>query len=572
MSLLDEDKEDLKRPFGENPGTGRKVNESGLGRFKSLNKYANLTNKYRKESDSNRATTAPAPTLASPSPIDASKHSNQEASVINNDTVEHFRGTSTSEVGAKSVQTDSSNTLDMKVGADPHPLNTDIFGSEILSQCSHEPTEVSEKSVTAKVSADMHQVINEIASQPEQSPCAAEPRIIKSDDIKVGAMSVHNDREFLNEKPHQDSLKVSAALHPQPNYSLNELNLKSKSVQNDKKVSANVGALSVRSQFEVGSIVSAKIRPLDLKELVPQVSVLTISGAQRVILDFLFEQCVFNNSLITPPLTKESLLAKTQIKEETALSSIKRLRSKHLIDRVDYKDGKGGWTRYKLAEITYKELLNIKNTRTPFVISSEQSNVRAKVGSIVSADPSSKIDRNLNNITNYTNAPTLHISWFKALNFVPVSPINPMQVNTSIRKLVEEKLSQDDVQNFINRFMTWLSGQGRVNSALALFCDKLKEYANEGDSAVLYVQTSDEIQIELELAKRAEKMRQDLELIAQTKRHEISVLNDLKFEDWYEKASDEELLKLQRPNSLMEFRGEIYKKTIKGIFLGTEEI
>ena len=61
--------------------------------------------------------------------------------------------------------------------------------------------------------------------------------------------------------------------------------------------------------------------------------------------------------------------------------------------------------------------------------------------------------------------------------------------------------------------MIWLSGQRKVNSSIAIFCYKLKEYANEGDSAVLYVRTQEEIQMEIALAQKAEKMRLELELI-----------------------------------------------------------
>ncbi|HPI41025.1 MAG TPA: hypothetical protein PLJ21_09485 [Pseudobdellovibrionaceae bacterium] len=46
MGLLDNDAEDLK-DRAKRTGTGRKVNQSGLGAFKSLSKYSILTAKYR---------------------------------------------------------------------------------------------------------------------------------------------------------------------------------------------------------------------------------------------------------------------------------------------------------------------------------------------------------------------------------------------------------------------------------------------------------------------------------------------------------------------------------------------
>ena len=103
--------------------------------------------------------------------------------------------------------------------------------------------------------------------------------------------------------------------------------------------------------------------------------------------------------------------------------------------------------------------------------------------------PSKIVSSNLNNLPILTSTEVgtdnLNKGWFKTLDFSKVRPIGAMQVNSSIRNLIEQKLDQDDAQNFINRFMPWMSLQTRVNNPLGLFCDKFKEYATEGDSAIL---------------------------------------------------------------------------------------
>ncbi len=58
MGLLDSDEEELRR--APNPtGSGRKVNQSGLGAFKGINKYSNLTAKYRDTASASAENTKP---------------------------------------------------------------------------------------------------------------------------------------------------------------------------------------------------------------------------------------------------------------------------------------------------------------------------------------------------------------------------------------------------------------------------------------------------------------------------------------------------------------------------------
>lgn len=608
MSLLDSDAEELKNraALPSSGSTGRKTNQSGLGAFKTLSKYSNLTAKYRKNgTQENSGTQNPSSveqfrgTFSKDLSIDSKSVQTQSeiAPTINKNKFENSQcevsasshNVSIENLNQKSVQSgldaaltiDSDDLIITSIIDEHYPINQ--------SQCVAEPTNISfdykELSFECVNAPTLNPTDNKLISNESNdviktnlldhtqyihAPTSTYDEDINSQcDVSAPSKDPSIENSELKSVRELPDLEIKSKIASKLEKQIRQTSevgtyLSAKSVQLKNKPSA----LPVQTQGEVSSKVGAKLRPIQFDTLVPQVSILTLSGAQRQILEFLFDQCVWNNSLITPPITKEQLITATNLKEETAISSVKRLRSKLLVDRFDYKDGKAGWTRYQLAEITYKELLNFRNTNSTFATETNflPGKVSAKVGATVSANLPSKIDSNINNITNYTNAPTYTSSWFKTLNFAPVHPINPMQVNSSIRRLVEEKLDQDDAQNFINRFMTWLSGQGRVNSPIAIFCDKFKEYANEGDSAILYVKTQEEIKIELELAQKAEKMRLEIELIERTKSFEKSKQDDLTFENWYSMATDEELLHLQQPNALFEFKSEIYKKTIKGIY------
>ena len=97
-------------------------------------------------------------------------------------------------------------------------------------------------------------------------------------------------------------------------------------------------------------------------------------------------------------------------------------------------------------------------------------------------------------------------NWFDLLDFSPVSPIGPMQVNSSIRNLVQEKLQPEQVQDFLNRFKSWLFAQQKVQNPLGMFCDKLKEFATEGDSAILNAMTDEDRELGVKFLEENQKI------------------------------------------------------------------
>ena len=159
-------------------------------------------------------------------------------------------------------------------------------------------------------------------------------------------------------------------------------------------------------------------------------------------------------------------------------------------------------------------------------------------------------------------------SWFKDLDFTLLKHIKPMMVNTTIRKLVEEKLQPEDVQIFISKFKNWLPTQSKIQNPLGIFCDKLKQYAQEGDSEVLYALSDDEIEAEKQFALDIEKRRSELELIAKAKKYQLEQENELKFKAWIESAEEEEdKIKLYPENAFAKFGSDIYLMGLKATFL-----
>jgi hypothetical protein len=99
-----------------------------------------------------------------------------------------------------------------------------------------------------------------------------------------------------------------------------------------------------------------------------------------------------------------------------------------------------------------------------------------------------------------------------------------------------------------------------------MFCEKLKELAVEGDSAILACMTEEERQIELEFAQQVEKAKSEMALIAKSKEYSAKQEFESRFENWYSSTSKQEHEKLHAGNGLVEYGTEIYKNVLKEKF------
>jgi hypothetical protein len=291
-----------------------------------------------------------------------------------------------------------------------------------------------------------------------------------------------------------------------------------------------------------------------------------VSTFQRKILQVIFQEIQANPfEKETRPLNIQqlgSLLGVVDIKGfESLRIVVLRLEKSGFLIKTKIKTGRSGWTQYSLPNQAFDQLLKISQIEKP-VIKDEQSTNKPVTKPVI--DSSSKIVSNINNLSNYLEPQNQ--DWFKELDFSAVSPVGPMQVNSSIRAMVKESLTPETTQEFINRFKSWMATQSKVNNPLGLFCDKLKELAKEGDSPVLAFMTEEERKIQTEFSLQVEKAKIELELIQKVKDHDQKSKLEKEFESWYASASDEELLEEQKPNTFLDFKGEMYKKAIKGLF------
>jgi len=85
------------------------------------------------------------------------------------------------------------------------------------------------------------------------------------------------------------------------------------------------------------------------------------TGIQRKILLAIFNSCQFSLNKISPPISIDYLNLSLKIQKSSIRKTIQRLEKKGFIIRSEFKNGRGGWTKYSLPESVYNQLLQDKN-------------------------------------------------------------------------------------------------------------------------------------------------------------------------------------------------------------------
>jgi predicted transcriptional regulator len=168
----------------------------------------------------------------------------------------------------------------------------------------------------------------------------------------------------------------------------------SKVAANDEQTVSKVAASVVLPQVAPLETVSATVsttvskvvanREQTVSKVVAEFSLSALVGLQRQILIFLFTESQANRSDISSPMTLEHLVEQFGSTEKTVKNAIYRLTKKSLISRVEYKNGRGGWTRYKISKDAFQEIL--RNDTVSKVVANRKQTV-SKVPAKPEAQP-----------------------------------------------------------------------------------------------------------------------------------------------------------------------------------------
>jgi hypothetical protein len=266
--------------------------------------------------------------------------------------------------------------------------------------------------------------------------------------------------------------------------------------------------------------------------------ILGLIGKEKKLLFFIFQKCVSLGSLETQIVTTEELLSFLDVSSIRLRNLIFRLQyEKQLLKVTQVHLGRSGWRKFSLEKEVFQIIrLHLSSDKALAEREQSVSNASPKALAYPLAEPSRQTDRGLvsqfeneensfpkketkEKLSTLSNSAKRQTTWnFANLDFSAVHPINLTIVNVAIQRDAEMTLTQEVVQDFINRFATYLSFQNakKIQNSCGLFCSELKKLINpseNGRTQVLDFETEAERKINAEMAQKIIKIQMENELV-----------------------------------------------------------
>jgi len=268
----------------------------------------------------------------------------------------------------------------------------------------------------------------------------------------------------------------------------------------------------------------------------------SIVGLQRRIVVFVFEETKSSREKVTAPISIQNLAESCKTTSMAAQVTIRRLEKKGVLLRGEYKNGRGGWTRYELPNDLFQELLQ-QETQNKLRTNLEQSwnKLRSQPRTELRTSPSSsssilniyktttseEVVQNQSTKGGFELSPEWQEVDIEALSSIGFSKHHLIQIAR------QELLTPDLVQDSISAFAFDLKTNGKekgINSPINFFMGILRKgmpytppdnYVSPKDTAIRKI---------LEIRKKEEESAKELK--------------ELEFRKWLRETPVEEKKKL----------------------------
>ena len=175
----------------------------------------------------------------------------------------------------------------------------------------------------------------------------------------------------------------------------------------------------------------------------------SLVGLQRNTLLFIYDSCRNQGSRVSPPITVQNAAAAVESTLAAVRKAIQRLEIKGFINRSSYKDGRGGWTCYELAESTYRDLLQIE---TRVKVEPMLSQTRVKVGPQPEPQPEPSLSSSSSDLFSNKDLTTTEANQdlWQSVTWQILAPHGFTE--THLRQLQDSKVDPEKLQKSIEAF------------------------------------------------------------------------------------------------------------------------
>ena len=355
--------------------------------------------------------------------------------------------------------------------------------------------------------------------------------------------------------------------------------LRKESEINWSQTGAKLEPTFTQTGAKLGTEVEPKVEPNWSQtgaKLEPTESFFSLPTLQKEITIFIHNLCKISRDKKTKPVVIEQIAASCQSTIAAVKKAIQRLEKKKVINRLNFKNGRGGWSIYELANMTFQELLFLE---TGAKLEPNWSQTGAKLGTEVEPQveptpPSSSSYyiynnkyNNINQVTTKENTESIEadgdfpIEW-KKINYGPLRHIGFSE--TQLLQLYSKKLNIPEVvQESIYHFAFGLENVEKTKG----YKDPLNVLMGVLRQGHAWIETNYE-----SVTDRA--LRQILEEKQRANEKRVNLhkeIFELEFKNWFTSVSEKKLKELlpEVNFSFGKYSGEVENQA-KNLFRRTE--
>jgi len=238
-------------------------------------------------------------------------------------------------------------------------------------------------------------------------------------------------------------------------------------------------------------------------------------GLQKKIIEIIYRFCRISGEKTTDKISLEFLSSNCKANTAVVQVTTRRLISKGVLSKFDSKEGRGGWTRYSLPDVVYKELFQLE---TENKLSTNAEQTENKLSTQPRTEPRTSgpysSSNNLNIITTNTGEPE-----FSAEITLPNNLSRFGISKNNLQKLVDDKLCSLELMQKSIEALSFDVENGKTGNLAAILFGVLrsgKEYISQKYSETLQQELEQELK-RIQESEENQKKILEIKLLKQFK-------------------------------------------------------
>ena len=295
-----------------------------------------------------------------------------------------------------------------------------------------------------------------------------------------------------------------------------------------------------------------------IDETIDKFSFTEVTGIQRIVLVYVFNSCLKELSFISEKISIENLCKAAKTSPFSVKKSVLRLRDKGLLSKGEYKNGRGGWTRYIISKAVYQEMNYLKQNGLLTIDETIDETVDETVDKLVTqleTSPSSSSSITNKETTTTTSRPELPENWLS----IDYSEIDGFSKTHLMQLFRHGGLDPGSIQESIDAFVFDLSVNKKEKNIRG---DKISFFLGIMKRQGVYSPPENYESPKLRAAR----------LWQEAKNHELTELKKIEddafensFEVWMRQSSREEKIRLIGDGGEFFMKNEDSRVTVKAL-------